>query len=237
MLEKCHSWVIPVSRVKPVDEEANALRQPVDSHEEKELKDDLEVPPVDWVGIILDARRPDPTRELEDKENIEDEVEEQEEEEGEVEEEEEGQEHVEAAGFLQVWVEHQGWVCKLLQQQSDEKKQEGEAERDAASPLAFSQLASLPVRRVLALRVLQRSERPPDAPAHGGQGEEHGEGPVLDHQPKKDAKSFNALCCFELADEDEEEGDEGADEEWHFELCEVVQPQLLNKHVEYYEGK
>jgi len=105
-----------------VNEEANTLRQPIDSHEEKEFKDDLEVPPVDGVGVILDAGRPDPAGELEDKESIEDEVEEQEEEEGEVEEEEEGQEHVEAAGLLQVWVEHQGWVCKLLQEQSDKKK-------------------------------------------------------------------------------------------------------------------
>lgn len=105
-----------------MDEEANTLRKPIDSHEEKELEDDLKVPPVYGVGVILDARRPDPTGELEDKESIEDEVEEQEEEEGEVEEEEERQEHVEAAGLLQVWMEHQGWVCKLLQEQSDEEK-------------------------------------------------------------------------------------------------------------------
>ena len=156
-----------------------------------------------------------------------------------MEEEEEGQEHVEAAGFLQVWVEHQGSVCKLLQEQSDEEKEEGEAERDAGSPLAFPQLARLPVLWVLAERVLQGAdvEGPPDTPAHGGQAEEHGEGPVLDHQPKKDAKPFNALRCIKLADEDEEEGEEGADEEWHFELCEVVPPQLLNTSMEYYQHK
>ena len=70
----------------------------------------------------MDARRPDPAGELEDKESIEDEVEEQEEEEGEMEEEEERQEHVKAAGLLQVWMERQSWVCKLLQEQSDEEK-------------------------------------------------------------------------------------------------------------------
>jgi len=54
---------------------------------------------------------------------------------------------------------------------------------------------------------------------------------------EKDAKSFNVLRCIELADQDEEEGDEGADEEWHFEFCEVVSPQLLNQQVEYYQGE
>lgn len=216
-----------------MDEESNTLRKPIDSHEDEEFEDNLEVPPVDGVGVILDARRPDPAGELEDEESIEDEVEEQEQEEGKVEEEEEGQEHVEAAGLLQVWMEHQGGVSKILQEQSNKKKQEGKAERDASSPLAFSQLAGLPVLGVLGVGVLQGAdvEGPPDAPAHRGQAEEHGEGPVLDHQPEKNAKFFNTLRCIELADEDEEEGDEGADEEWHFELCEVVPPQLLNQQV------
>ena len=65
---------------------------------------------------------PDSAGELEDEESIEDEVEQQEKEEGKVEEEEEGQKHIETAGFLQVWVEHLGGVCKLLQEESDEKK-------------------------------------------------------------------------------------------------------------------
>ena len=50
---------------------ATHLRQPIDSHEEKELEDDLKVPPVYGVGVILDTRRPDPTGELENKESIE----------------------------------------------------------------------------------------------------------------------------------------------------------------------
>ena len=124
-----------------------------------------------------------------------------------------------------------------MQEQSDKEKQEWETEGDAGGPLAFSQLSSLPVLGILAERVLHRAEGLPDSLAHGGQAEEHGKGPVLDHQAKKDAKSFNVLRCIELADQDEEEGDEGADEEWHFELGEVVQPQLLNKQVEYDEGK
>ena len=102
--------------------EATHLRQPIDSHEDKELEDDLEVPPVDRVGVILHAGRPDSAGKLEYKESIEHEVEQQEKEEGKVEEEEEWPKHLETAGFLQVWVEHLGGVCKLLQKQSNKKK-------------------------------------------------------------------------------------------------------------------
>ena len=60
---------------------ASHLRKPIDSHENKEFEDDFEVPPVDWVGIVWDAWRPDSAGEFEHKESIEEKVEDGEEEE------------------------------------------------------------------------------------------------------------------------------------------------------------
>ena len=105
MLEECHCRVIPVFGVKPVDEKANTLkeeiiwgeiratylRKPIDSHKDKQLDDDLEVPPVDWVGVVLDSGGRDPAGEFEHEESTEGKVEEEEKKEGEVEEGEEGQ--------------------------------------------------------------------------------------------------------------------------------------------------
>ena len=110
MLEECQCRVIPVFGVKPVDEKANTLkeeiiwgeiratylRKPIDSHKDKQLDDDLEVPPVDWVGIIWSrilesSGGRDPAGEFEHEESTEGKVEEEEKKEGEVEEGEEGQ--------------------------------------------------------------------------------------------------------------------------------------------------
>lgn len=74
------------------------------------------------VGVVLDARGPDPAGELEDEESVEDQVEKEEEEEGEVEEEEEGEELVETARLLQVGMEVERLVSKLLNEQSDKEK-------------------------------------------------------------------------------------------------------------------
>ena len=95
------------------------------------------------------------------------------------------------------------------------------------------------MRLVLAERVLQRAdvERSPDALAHRGQAEEHGKRPILDHQAQEDANPLNSFCCVKLTDQDEEEGDKGADEEGHLELGEVVPPQLFYEQVEKNEGK
>ena len=187
----------------------------------------------------MDARGPDPAGELEDEESVEDQVEKEEEEEGEVEEEEEGEELVQTARLLQVGMEGERLVSKLLNEQSDKEKYEREAKRDPGSPLTFPQLSGLSVRLVLAERVLQRAdvERSPDALAHRGQAEEHGKRPILDHQAQEDANPLNSFCCVKLTDQDEEEGDKGADEEGHLELGEVVPPQLFYEQVEKNEGK
>lgn len=97
------------------------LREPIDSHEDEKFEDNLEVPP-GVVGVVLDARGPDPAGELEDEESVEDQVEKEEEEEGEVEEEEEGEELVETARLLQVGMEVERLVSKLLNEQSDKEK-------------------------------------------------------------------------------------------------------------------
>ena len=65
----------------------------------------------------MDAGGPDAAGELEDEESVEDQVEQEEEEEGQVEEEEEGEELVETARLLQVGVEVERLVSKLLNEQ------------------------------------------------------------------------------------------------------------------------
>ena len=99
--------------------------------------------------------------------------------------------------------------------------------RSMVSRVCGEKADSLSANLFTILGVNQRQNTP-----GGGQAEEHGERPILDHQAQEDANPLNGLCCVKLADQDEEEGDKGADEEGHLELGEVVPPQLFYEQME-----